>query len=503
MTVLQVPYKSQLAPTAGYSNNDCGPTCIAMMIAATGNDVTVDSLYQHPSIRGQTGLLSISSLQAVAKSYNVPLTFNKLNPDSLRQQIDSGRPVFLLVDYRPIVVANLNCVPTQGWYGHFVLAVGYDAASFIIHDPYCKGNDGAFRHWPNNVFQSCWCDGHLAEGNTYSGQCLVPDNPIAAPQAAVQPPFPVDDGLMRRIQARALYDKVPAPVINNQNDLNAATTWLGDWGQYAQGYFIQASDTLVNVAQAQLGSADYAPALAAYNGIKDPSTLTVGMKILIPLVGKAQQAGVQPTSPPTIPDVPPPVQSVIPLDDGTDRRIRAKAIFESLPVPVINSQNDYNNVMQWLGVWGHLAEGYVITAGDSLSSLADRRFGNPAFAAGIAAYNGLSSIAAVTVGQKILIPLPEPNATPTPAAAPSGAPAAAPAPASMTYAFTNQQVINAFARVYKTHGEAPDNYWIALVKAGLDQIANNRDAQYNGPSIQSLTGVPDQYKTEIRQILGA
>ncbi len=165
---------------------------------------------------------------------------------------------------------------------------------------------------------------------------------------------------------------------------------------------------------------------------------------------------------------------------------------------MINSQDDYNNVLQWLGNWGHLAEGYSITAGDSLATSADRRFGNQAFAAGIAAYNGLNDISAIAVGQKVLIPLPEPNTTPTPVTPPPGVP---PAP-TQTYSFTNQQLINAFARVYKTHGEAPDNYWLAIVKAGLDQIANNRGAQYTGPAIQSLSGVPAQYLTEIRQVLG-
>lgn len=498
MTVLQVPYKSQMAATAGYSNNDCGPACLAMMIGATGNDVTVDSLYQHPSIRGVTGLLSITTLQAVGKAYGMPLTFARLNPDTLRQKIDSGRPVFLLVDYRPIVVANLNCVPTSGWYGHFVVAVGYDTTSFVVHDPYCKGNDGAYRHWPNDVFLKCWADGHAAEGNHYTGQCLVPDNPLAPRQPPLQPSFPVDEGLLRRIQARSLFDKVPVPLINNQADLNNAVVWLGTWGQYAQGYFVQATDSLAIIAQAQLGSADYSPALAAYNGLHDPSTLPVGTKILIPLVGKAQTGGVQPTSPPEIPAVPPRVQSTVPLDDGTDRRIRAKSIFEKIPVPTVNNQADYNNVMQWLGNWGHLAEGYFIPAGDSLTALADRRFGNPAFAAGIAAYNGLATIGGITVGQKILIPLPEPNSTPTPVTPPPGAPVTP----TTTYAFTNQQLINAFSRVYKTHGESPDNYWLALVKAGLEQIANNRNAKYTGPAIQSLSGLPDQYKTQIRQVLG-
>src|SRR5689334_22922747 len=114
MTILQIAYKNQRDPqTAGYSPDDCGPTCLAMLLATTGHDLTVDSMYMNPSspIRGNRGDLFITDLVKLGTAYGLPVRIQTFTLETLRQSIDAGKPVICLIFYGPIVQAGLNCVP--------------------------------------------------------------------------------------------------------------------------------------------------------------------------------------------------------------------------------------------------------------------------------------------------------------------------------------------------------------------------------------------------------
>ncbi len=380
MTILQVTYKSQIGSTAGYSQNDCGPACIAMLLATMGQDLTIDSLYTNPSspVRGFAGDLSIQQLITLARTYGLTLSRQNFSLQSLQQTIDAGKPVVCLVAYHPIVQAGLNGVATQGNYGHFVVTVGYDASYWYVHDPYWKQTGGAYKPWPIAVFTSAFLGGYdRYSGQSYQGAGLVPAISIAMPQQPAAPAFPVDETTLRRIRAKALFEKTAIPAINNQTDYDSAIAWLGEWGHYAEPYFIQPGDTLGKVCARRFGSTDFATGLAAYNGITDP-----------------------------------------------------------------------NNI---------------------------------------------------AVGQKILFPLPQPpGAAPQPQPVP-GAPVTPP----VTYSFTNQQFINAVASAYQSMGMGGEEYWKAIVAAGLEQIANFRTSQYTGPAISAIPGFPDNVKRSVATMLGA
>jgi GH25 family lysozyme M1 (1,4-beta-N-acetylmuramidase) len=60
---------------------------------------------------------------------------------------------------------------------------------------------------------------------------------------------------------------------------------------------------------------------------------------------------------------------------------------------------------------------------------------------------------------------------------------------------TNQILINAFS-----HAFGPD-YWQVVLRAGLANIANQRDAQYSGPAIQALASLTDVERTLLLQKL--
>jgi hypothetical protein len=359
-----------------------------MMLAATGKDLTIDSLYQHPSIKGQTGYISIQSLMTLAGAYGMPVQRGNFSLDSLKQTLDAGRPVLCLVNYRPVVVAGLNGIKTQGYYGHFVVAVGYDDVSFLVHDPYHKGDGGAYKHWPNDVFTKCFRGGYDANsGNTYQGAGIYPTSPIAQPAMPAAPPYPMDEGLSRRIRAKALFEKTPQPVITNEQQYQQAVAWLGGWGQYAEPYYIQPGDTLGKIAARRYGASDFATGIAAYNGIADPNALVVGSKILFPLPPQ----GTPTTTPP-----------------------------------------------------------------------------------------------------------PQDSTTTTPA---KPATPAAPATTSTYTNITNQNVINAFYQVYKQRGGDSDDYWQAMVSAGLEQVANFRQQPYRGPRISDLPNVPADIKAAVAAFL--
>ncbi|MBN1313555.1 MAG: C39 family peptidase [Anaerolineae bacterium] len=372
-TTLQVPYKSQSSATAGYSANDCGPACIAMMLAATGRDVTIDSLYRHPSIAGNRGGIAIGALMTLSKAYGIPLKFERLTLDSLKEKIDSGRPVMVLADYKPIVDNHLNGVATNGLFGHFPLVVGYDDDSIIVHDSYWKTDGGAYRHWPTAVFNKAWAGGLGSWGNNYNGQSVYPVDAIAQPILTEEITFPMDEGLKRRIRAKALFEGEPLPVITNREEYDKAIDWLGVWGQYGEIYYVQAGDTLSGIAYRRFGRSSFYDALSAYNGLADPNLLEVGQKILIPLPSLEDAA------------IPPP-------DTG--------------------------------------------------------------------------------------------SSTPP------------------SYDFTNQQLINAFYRVYRARGGATDAYWEAIVLADLEYLATARQAKYAGPAIGNLPNLPDDIKRAVATELG-
>ena len=191
-TILSIPYRSQETKTAGYSFNDCGPACCNMMLAATGQDLTIDSMYKHPSIAGVKGGLSISALQTLTKAYGLRTLYATLDLAGLKAKIDEGKPTTVLLDYAPIVAAKLNGIPTKGIFGHFVLVVGYEDENMVIHDPYWKTEEGQYRRWPTAIFSKAWAGGPGSWGNNYNGKAMYPDRDISDPIAPAAPPFPMD-----------------------------------------------------------------------------------------------------------------------------------------------------------------------------------------------------------------------------------------------------------------------------------------------------------------------
>lgn len=277
-SILKVVYVSQKdSVTAGYSFNDCGPACIAMMAQTIGKDVSVDQVYRDSGITSR-GPLWVSTVQSAGNKYGLKLERHDRSTDArlsaLQTWIDEGRPALVLVDYKPVMRAGLHESYIGG--GHFALVVGYDDNYVYIHDPYWNGDGGAYRKWPIPVFNEAW----YQHNTQYQKVALVPAEGIAGLK---KPPFPVPDEEWKRIRARAMFAGITTPIPQDEADYQDVKAWLGDWGAETITHIVKPGDTLGAISEEYYGSSGHYPMIALFNEISDPGRIKVGMKIDIPL----------------------------------------------------------------------------------------------------------------------------------------------------------------------------------------------------------------------------
>jgi len=63
--------------------------------------------------------------------------------------------------------------------------------------------------------------------------------------------------------------------------------------------------------------------------------------------------------------------------------------------------------------------------------------------------------------------------------------------------YTNQDVIRAFATVYRVRGAHPEEYWRVLTAAGLAYLAEDRRKAYTGKEIRDLPNVPPDVRKAV------
>jgi hypothetical protein len=95
---LPVPYKTQWDENAGKGWNNCGPASVAMVIAYYGKDISVEDAAR--SIRGaprggNTDFKSANTKALLDKHGLKPEDVDGF--DSMKKQLDLGRPVIMLV----------------------------------------------------------------------------------------------------------------------------------------------------------------------------------------------------------------------------------------------------------------------------------------------------------------------------------------------------------------------------------------------------------------------
>src|SRR5690606_23835874 len=173
---LPVPYISQV--DEGRPINDCGPACALMVARAYGHALgtSIDDLYRWHNLP-DTGL-AVSTIMNVLDGLFVPCHRETAGLARLRALLDEGHPAILLVDYAPVMAANLHQFAIKG--GHFVVATGHGPGYVTVHDPYQTDARGAHVRWPEAVLDAAWCP-----HGQYNYTAIVPDEPLGSEEGDV------------------------------------------------------------------------------------------------------------------------------------------------------------------------------------------------------------------------------------------------------------------------------------------------------------------------------
>ena len=158
VTLLPVPYVSQLGAGAEAHKNDCGAACAIMLLRAyTGTAMTPDEFYTNFNIAGDP-YLSVPTLRNALGNLGVLTGFQVgLTMADLFNTLAIGKPAIVLLRYKTLEDARLTEKHYEG--PHFAVAVGMDAKFIYLHDPlYTKPSDGDAHPYPLDLFWKSWKD---------------------------------------------------------------------------------------------------------------------------------------------------------------------------------------------------------------------------------------------------------------------------------------------------------------------------------------------------------
>jgi len=287
---LNVPYKSQWDPDAKDHSADCGPTSLAMLLAALGDNISPDQLYRHIGARGVSEYTSFTDLTTAAKARGLPMTRKNFLPGhalaELQNTINNGTPFVALIKY-----ALVDHIAKNNFKGaHFVIVTGYDEDEIFIHDPLFKGQRrelGMFCRYTFDTFLSAW--GGFRSGENPNYAALISGKPVSflesssgAPTEPV-PQIELDESMRRRLRAKAAYDGQPDPDLNNPNVAANLVAQLGDWGASWESHTVRRGDSISKIAAMYYNDRNKWPVIVYFNNITDPAKMSPGDTFLIPL----------------------------------------------------------------------------------------------------------------------------------------------------------------------------------------------------------------------------
>lgn len=158
VTLLPVPYVTQLGAGAEAHKNDCGAACAVMLLRAYVNTtMTPDQFYANFNIQGDP-YLSVSTLRDAMGKLGVLTSFKAgLTMADLFNTLATGKPVIVLIRYKVLEDAGLTEKHFEG--PHFAVAVGMDPRYIYLHDPLCTNmSDGEAHAYPLDIFWKAWND---------------------------------------------------------------------------------------------------------------------------------------------------------------------------------------------------------------------------------------------------------------------------------------------------------------------------------------------------------
>jgi len=126
---LEVPYVSQAR------DNDCGPAALASVLKYHGVEVSLEKISDEIYI-SSIGRTLLPDMENHARSKGLETISGRGTVAQLKQAIDSGKPVIVLMDAGPALARR----------GHYIVITGYTSDGFLAHagverDVYISFND--------------------------------------------------------------------------------------------------------------------------------------------------------------------------------------------------------------------------------------------------------------------------------------------------------------------------------------------------------------------------
>jgi hypothetical protein len=240
VTLLPVPYVSQIGVGADAHRNDCGAAAAIMLMRAyLATAITPDEFYTHFNIAGDA-YLSIPQIRNAMGSLGLLTDVRaSLALQDIFNTISTGKPLIVLIRYRILSAAGLTERTYEG--PHFAVAVGMDCKFIYLHDPlYTNPAVGDAHPYPLDLFWQAWKE--VAND---------PANPNPE-RAAIIPTSAIGFRLTRKakITASALYVRaqpnVNSPVVGTlrMNDIVEISNEVSGWGKIGDNRWISLSYTV-------------------------------------------------------------------------------------------------------------------------------------------------------------------------------------------------------------------------------------------------------------------
>lgn len=287
--IASIPYKSQYDSDANEFRNDCGPACLAMVLAGFGINASTNAVHRRAGVSGDR-YVSITQLMNAATSYGVTLEyFYAWTIPQLISTVRAGKPVIALVHYGAWSQMNPGISTQNTFQGpHFVVVVGADDRMIYVNDPLWKEerrSQGFRKAWSHAQFYAAWSSCHLDGNRDLSGivaQQPLPTAPFGRGEPAPLAQTKLDPRTICRLRAWAYFNNAPLPTQTNPATLYAYLSAMGRWGQYRVQHAIGEGDDLGLLALRYYGDPMKYKVIEAFNGLNPGDTIAAGDILLVP-----------------------------------------------------------------------------------------------------------------------------------------------------------------------------------------------------------------------------
>ncbi|MBN2388037.1 MAG: C39 family peptidase [Anaerolineales bacterium] len=241
VSLLPVPYISQVGQGADAHRNDCGAASAAMLVAAyLGEKITPDEFYTRFNIPGDR-YLSQAEVRDAMGSLGLMSEFKaNLSLQELFTYLASGKPVIALLRYRVLRDAGLTESDFQG--PHFLVVVGIDSKNVYVHDPlFSDPAKGQARPYPLELFWQAWKEiAQVAELPNPERSAIVPNVGIGY---KLTRRVRINVGLLSVREGPGLNFKLIDKRVKN-NETYEVTRELNGWGEIAENEWIYLAYTI-------------------------------------------------------------------------------------------------------------------------------------------------------------------------------------------------------------------------------------------------------------------